>query len=141
MSDAICKELTLPVVLSTPVGESFRALEIVESGRYPFDRLHTRSLLLERQVDRVLAGLNPIHLALVPGAPRVALRPRTREGIRHFVRPLAESHFDNHLTQRLFGQILWRVERRAGIRPEPGSRRRSERPNSAARGRTGARGG
>ena len=106
MSDAICKELTLPVVLSTPVGESFRALEIVESGRYPFDRRRGRV--------HALAGLNPIHLALVPGAPRVALRPRTREGIRHFVRPLAESHFDNHLTQRLFGQILWRVERRAG---------------------------
>ena len=51
MSDAICTELTLPVVLSTPVGESFRALEIVESGRYPFDRLHTRSLLLEHAED------------------------------------------------------------------------------------------
>ena len=51
MSDAICKELTLPVVLSTPVGESFRALEIVESGHYPSDRMHTRSLPLEQAED------------------------------------------------------------------------------------------
>lgn len=42
-----------------PVDETFRAIELIESGRYPFDKMHTLS----------------IHLAIVPGAPRVTLPP------------------------------------------------------------------
>jgi threonine dehydrogenase-like Zn-dependent dehydrogenase len=61
-----------------PVAETFRAIELIESGRYPFDRLHTYSLPLEQAEDAIHAlagdfpGVNPVHLAIVPGAPRVA---------------------------------------------------------------------
>ena len=51
MSDVICTELTIPVVLSVPVEETFRAVEIIESGHYPSDRMHTRSLPLEQAED------------------------------------------------------------------------------------------
>lgn len=79
VDDVIYKELTIRGVLSMPVDETFRAIEIIESGRYPFDKLHTGSLPLEQAEDAIEAlagkrpGLNPIHLAIVPGAPRVSL--------------------------------------------------------------------
>ena len=43
--------------------------------------MHTRSLLLEHAEDASTRwpGMNPIHLALVPGAPRVAVRPVREE--------------------------------------------------------------
>jgi threonine dehydrogenase-like Zn-dependent dehydrogenase len=78
--DLIYKELTIRGVLSMPVDETFRAIDIIESGRYPFDKLHTCSLPLEQAEDAIealagkLPGVNPVHLAIVPGAPRVSLR-------------------------------------------------------------------
>jgi len=79
VDDVIYKELTIRGVLSMPVDDTFRAIEIIESGRYPFERLHTRSLPLEQAEDAIhmlagrVPGVNPIHLAIVPGAPRVAV--------------------------------------------------------------------
>jgi threonine dehydrogenase-like Zn-dependent dehydrogenase len=78
VDDVIYKELTIRGVLSMPVDETFRAIEIIESGRYPFEKMHTCSLPLEQAEDAIhmlsgeVAGVNPIHLAIVPGAPRVA---------------------------------------------------------------------
>jgi len=75
----IYKELTIRGVLSMPVDETFRAIELIESGRYPFDKMHTLSFPLEQAEDAIHAlaghvpGVNPIHLAIVPGAPRVTL--------------------------------------------------------------------
>jgi threonine dehydrogenase-like Zn-dependent dehydrogenase len=80
VDDVIYKELTIRGVLSMPVDETFRAIELIESGRYPFDKLHTYSLPLEQAEDAIhalagkLPGVNPVHLAIVPGAPRVSLR-------------------------------------------------------------------
>lgn len=77
--DIIYKELTIRGVLSMSVDDSFRAIDLIESGRYPFERMHTYSFSLEQAEDaiRTLAGavpgVNPIHLAIVPGAPRVSL--------------------------------------------------------------------
>jgi len=79
VDDVIYKELTIRGVLSMPVDETFRAIDLIESGRYPFEKMHTMSLPLEQAEDAIHAlaghvrGLNPIHLAIVPGAPRVAL--------------------------------------------------------------------
>ena len=79
VDDVIYKELTIRGVLSMPVDETFRAIEIIESGRYPFEKMHTCSLPLEQAEDAIhmlageVPGLNPIHLAIVPGAPRVTL--------------------------------------------------------------------
>jgi threonine dehydrogenase-like Zn-dependent dehydrogenase len=75
VDQVIYKELTIRGVLGMPVDETFRAIEIIESGRYPFEKLHTLSLPLEQAEDaiRMLAGhvpgVNPVHLALEPGAP------------------------------------------------------------------------
>jgi threonine dehydrogenase-like Zn-dependent dehydrogenase len=80
VDDIIYKELTVRGVLSMPVDETFRAIDIIESGRYAFDRMHTLSLPLEQAEDAIHAlaghikGVNPIHLAIVPGASRVSLR-------------------------------------------------------------------
>jgi threonine dehydrogenase-like Zn-dependent dehydrogenase len=80
VDDVIYKELSIRGVLSMPVAETFRAIELIESGRYPFGRLHTYSLPLEQAEDAIHAlagrfpGVNPVHLAIVPGAPHVALR-------------------------------------------------------------------
>jgi threonine dehydrogenase-like Zn-dependent dehydrogenase len=77
--EVIYKELTIRGVLSMPVAETFRAVDIIGARRYPFDRLHTRSFPIEQAEDAIHAlagavpGFNPIHLAIVPGAPRVAL--------------------------------------------------------------------
>ena len=79
VDDIIYKELTVRGVLSMPVDETFRAVDIIESRRYPFERLHTMSLPLEQAEDAIhmLAGhvarVNPVHLAIEPGAPRVSL--------------------------------------------------------------------
>jgi threonine dehydrogenase-like Zn-dependent dehydrogenase len=80
VDDVIYKELTIRGVLSMPVEDTFRAIDIIESGRYPFDKLHTCSLPLEQAEDAIealagkLPGVNPVHLAIVPGAPPVPLR-------------------------------------------------------------------
>ena len=80
VDDVIYKELTIRGVLSMPVDETFRAIDIIESGRYPFEKMHTLSLPLEQAEDAIhmlaghVPGVNPIHLAIVPGAPRVSLR-------------------------------------------------------------------
>jgi threonine dehydrogenase-like Zn-dependent dehydrogenase len=77
--DVIYKELTIRGVLSMPVAETFRAVELIESGRFPFEKMHTHSFPLEQAEDaiRTLAGhvpgVNPVHVAIVPGAPRVSL--------------------------------------------------------------------
>jgi threonine dehydrogenase-like Zn-dependent dehydrogenase len=77
VDDVIYKELTIRGVLSMPVDETFRAIDIIESGRYPFEKMHTRSLPLEQAEHAIhllaghVAGVNPVHLAIVPGAPRV----------------------------------------------------------------------
>lgn len=41
VDDMSYKELTIRGVLSMPVDVTFRAVEIIESGRYPFERMHT----------------------------------------------------------------------------------------------------
>jgi threonine dehydrogenase-like Zn-dependent dehydrogenase len=79
VDDVIYKELTIRGVLSMPVDETFRAIDLIESGRYPFDKMHTFSFPLEQAEDAIHAlaghvpGVNPIHVAIVPGAPRVTL--------------------------------------------------------------------
>jgi threonine dehydrogenase-like Zn-dependent dehydrogenase len=79
VDEVIYKELTIRGVLSMPVDETFRAIELIESGRYPFDKMHTLSFPLEQAEEAIHAlaghvpGVNPIHLAIVPGAPRVTL--------------------------------------------------------------------
>jgi threonine dehydrogenase-like Zn-dependent dehydrogenase len=80
VDDVIYKELTIRGVLSMPVEDTFRAIDIIESGRYPFDKLHSHSLPLEQAEEAIqalagkLPGVNPVHLAIVPGAPPVSLR-------------------------------------------------------------------
>jgi threonine dehydrogenase-like Zn-dependent dehydrogenase len=79
VDDVIYKELTIRGVLSMPVDDTFRAVEIIESRRYPFEKLHTHSFPLEQAEDAINAlaghvpGVNPVHIAIVPGAPRVPL--------------------------------------------------------------------
>jgi threonine dehydrogenase-like Zn-dependent dehydrogenase len=76
----IYKELTIRGVLSMPVDDTFRAIDLIESGRYPFERMHTHAFPIEQADDAIHAlagqvpGVNPVHVALVPGAPPVALR-------------------------------------------------------------------
>jgi threonine dehydrogenase-like Zn-dependent dehydrogenase len=80
VDDIIYKELTVRGVLSMPVDETFRAVDIIQSGTYPFAKMHTLSLPLAQAEDAIHAlaghipGVNPIHLAIEPGAPAVALR-------------------------------------------------------------------
>ena len=75
----IYKELTIRGVLSMPVEDTFRAIDLIESGRHPFEKLHTHSFPIEQAEDAIHAlagavpGLNPVHIAIVPGAPRVSL--------------------------------------------------------------------
>jgi len=79
VDDVIYKELTIRGVLSMPVEDTFRAIEIIESGRYPFAKMHTHSFPLEQAEDAIHAlagavpGVNPLHIAIVPGASRVAI--------------------------------------------------------------------
>src|SRR5947207_6601016 len=72
VDDVIYKELTIRGVLSMPVDETFRAIDIIQSGRYPFARAHTASLP-PAQADAPthmpagrVPGVNPIHLAICP---------------------------------------------------------------------------
>jgi len=80
VDDIIYKELSIRGVLSMSVDDTFRAIDVIESGHYPFEKMHTHSFPIDQAEDaiRVLAGhvpgLNPLHIAIVPGAPRVALR-------------------------------------------------------------------
>src|SRR5436190_1439391 len=80
VDDVIFKELTIRGVLSMSVDDTFHAIEIIESGRYPFEKMHTHSFPIEQAEDAIQAlagaipGLNPLHIAIVPGAPRVTLR-------------------------------------------------------------------
>jgi threonine dehydrogenase-like Zn-dependent dehydrogenase len=77
--DVIYKELTIRGVLSMSVDDTFRAIDIIESGRYPFERMHTHSFPIEQAEDAIhtlagrVPGVNPIHIAIIPGAPRVTL--------------------------------------------------------------------
>ncbi len=77
VDDVIYKELSIRGVLSMSVDETFRAIELIESGRYPFAKMHTLSLPLEQAEDAIhmlageVPGVNPVHLAIVPGALRV----------------------------------------------------------------------
>jgi threonine dehydrogenase-like Zn-dependent dehydrogenase len=79
VDDVIYKELTIRGVLSMPVDATFRAIDLIESGQYPFEKMHTLSLPLEQAEDAIhllageVPGVNPVHLAIVPGAPRVTL--------------------------------------------------------------------
>src|SRR6266850_193682 len=72
VDDVIYKELTIRGVLSMPVHETFRAIDIIESGRYPFGKMHTASLPLEQAEHAIhmlaghVPGVNPIHLAICP---------------------------------------------------------------------------
>jgi threonine dehydrogenase-like Zn-dependent dehydrogenase len=80
VDNVIYKELTIRGVLSMPVDDTFRAIDLIESGRYPFERMHTHSFPIEQAEDAIHAlaghvpGVNPMHVALVPGAPRIPLR-------------------------------------------------------------------
>ena len=71
----IYKELTVRGVLSMPVDDTFRAVELIESRRHPIEKLHTYSLPIEQAEDAIRAlagdvpGVNPVHIALIPGAP------------------------------------------------------------------------
>jgi threonine dehydrogenase-like Zn-dependent dehydrogenase len=62
------------------VDDTFRAIEIIESGAYPFEKMHTHSFPIEQAEDAIQAlagaipGLNPLHIAIVPGAPPVTQR-------------------------------------------------------------------
>jgi len=75
----IYKELTIRGVLSMPVDETFRAVEIIESRTYPFEKMHTLSLPLEQAEIAIhmlagrVKGVNPVHLAIEPSAKPVAL--------------------------------------------------------------------
>jgi threonine dehydrogenase-like Zn-dependent dehydrogenase len=79
VDDVIYKELTIRGVLSMSVDDTFRAIEIIESRRYPFEKMHTHSFPLEQAEDAIHAlagavpGVNPVHIAIEPGAPRVPL--------------------------------------------------------------------
>ncbi len=80
VDDIIYKELSIRGVLSMSVDDTFRAIDVIESGRYPFDKMHTHTFPLEQAEDAIHAlagaipGVNPVHIAITPGAPRVSLR-------------------------------------------------------------------
>src|SRR5437879_2726656 len=86
VDDVIYKELTIRGVLSMSVEDTFRAIDLIESGPAAFEKMHTDSFPIEQAEDAIHAlagqvpGLNPIHLAIVPGAPRVSLTPRPAVG-------------------------------------------------------------
>ena len=79
VDDVIYKELTIRGVLSMPVDDTFRAVDVIESKRYPFEKMHTHSFPLEQAEDAIRAlaghipGVNPLHIAIVPGGPRAAI--------------------------------------------------------------------
>ena len=74
--------LYLDGIAKTPLltaEEEVQLAKLIEAGRYPFAKLHTHSFPIEQAEDAIHAlagdipGMNPVHLAIVPGAPRVAL--------------------------------------------------------------------
>ncbi len=68
----ILKELTLIGALGVDYGNYDRAVRLIESGKYPLERMHTHTLPLEQaeRALRILAreepGEDAIHIALVP---------------------------------------------------------------------------
>jgi hypothetical protein len=63
-------------VRSVPAGAK---VDILQSGRYLFEKRHTYALPLEQAEHAIhmLAayrkGVNPVHLAVVPGAPKLSV--------------------------------------------------------------------
>src|SRR5881398_2250216 len=51
VDDIIFKELTIRGVLSMSVDDTFRAVELIESGRYPFEKMHTHTFPVEQAED------------------------------------------------------------------------------------------
>ena len=77
--DVVFKEPTIRGVLGMSVDDTFRAIDLIESDRSPFEKMHTHSFPIEQAEDAIRAlagevpGMNPLHIAIVPGAPRVTL--------------------------------------------------------------------
>jgi threonine dehydrogenase-like Zn-dependent dehydrogenase len=75
--DVIYKELTVRGVLSMPYADFERAVQLLESRKYPFEKLHTHSFPVEQAelALQILAGkvegAGAVHVAIVPGAPPV----------------------------------------------------------------------
>jgi threonine dehydrogenase-like Zn-dependent dehydrogenase len=53
VDDVIYKELTIRGVLSMSVDDTFRATDLIESGRYPFGKMHTHSFPIEQAEDAI----------------------------------------------------------------------------------------
>ncbi len=69
--DIVYKELSIRGVLSMPLPDFERACELIETGRYPLEKLHTHAYALEHaeQAIATLAGRSgepAIHVAVVP---------------------------------------------------------------------------
>ena len=70
--DIIYKELRIIGTLSTNYDDFVRAVRVIDSGRYPLERMHTHAFPLERAEEAILtlAGRYPernaIHVAIVP---------------------------------------------------------------------------
>jgi threonine dehydrogenase-like Zn-dependent dehydrogenase len=77
--DIIYKELTVQGVLSMPYEDFERAVALIESRKYPLEKLHTHSFPIEQAEQAILTlagampGMNAIHIAIAPGAPPVHL--------------------------------------------------------------------
>ena len=77
--DVIYKQLTIHGVLSMPYDDFERAVRLIESRKYPLERLHTHSFPVEQAELAIqtlagsVPGVNPIHVAVVPSAPPVQL--------------------------------------------------------------------
>jgi len=75
--DVIYKQLTIHGVLSMPYDDFERAVQLIESRKYPLERLHTHSFPVEQAelaiqtLAGAVPGANPVHIAIVPGAPPV----------------------------------------------------------------------
>ncbi len=73
--DVIYKELTIRGVLSMPYTDFERAVALLESRKYPLEKLHTHSFPVERAEQAILTlagrlpGADAIHVAIRPGAP------------------------------------------------------------------------
>jgi len=68
----VIKELTILGALGVDHANYERAVSLIESGKYPLEKMHTHTLPLDQaeQAIRILAGAEPgeqaIHIALVP---------------------------------------------------------------------------
>jgi threonine dehydrogenase-like Zn-dependent dehydrogenase len=80
--DIIYKELTVQGVLSMPYDDFERAVALIESRKYPLEKLHTHSFPIEQAEQAILTlsgaitGMNAIHIAIAPGAPPVSVVPK-----------------------------------------------------------------